>query len=192
VKQGDVIDVAFAFLLESDPNYGLPVQCYVCGTAHKAIGVARIEGTFVPLCKACVEAHNADAVARKFRNADTPVAPKFVFHRQIERERPGLALAGIVILDMHKDTEPDNDDGLLYAVGNHLAVLYPTMAEDALIFAWPNDAEPPADFDLSAWAADRLALSVTASLRPGGGLIFDTVEPISLSVVILPATLAHL
>jgi hypothetical protein len=55
-------------------NYGLPVNCYVCGTAHKAFGLARINQgpstTDVPLCEACLGSdERGDDVLRNFLNA---------------------------------------------------------------------------------------------------------------------------
>jgi hypothetical protein len=58
-------------LLERDQNYGQPVVCYVCGTSHRADGLARIrsrqETVDVPLCARCWD--DSDAVGRKFLNA---------------------------------------------------------------------------------------------------------------------------
>ena len=55
-----------------DPNYGLPVECYVCGAAHKALGVASIEGrlptTHVPLCDAGLAGDSEERIIRKLYN----------------------------------------------------------------------------------------------------------------------------
>jgi len=37
LKQG-VVFVDHARLMQRDPNYGLPVDCYLCGTTHAASG----------------------------------------------------------------------------------------------------------------------------------------------------------
>ncbi len=72
-KRGDIILIDYGHLLERDQNYGLPVGCYVCATAHKAFGFARIDDkrstTVVPLCEACLGDANSSNVARKFFNA---------------------------------------------------------------------------------------------------------------------------
>ena len=71
-KKGDVIYASYGHLLEHDQNYGLPVECYVCGAVHNGRGICRIEHkrstTDVPLCEACL-AHWGDDVVRKFLNA---------------------------------------------------------------------------------------------------------------------------
>ena len=64
------LSVFVGHLLKGDPTYGLPVDCYVCGTRHKALGLACIEDksgtTYVRLCEACVRPLS---VARKYLNA---------------------------------------------------------------------------------------------------------------------------
>jgi hypothetical protein len=35
-RKGDALFVRCGYLLPRDLNYGLPVECYVCGAAHKA------------------------------------------------------------------------------------------------------------------------------------------------------------
>jgi hypothetical protein len=71
-KRGETIFIDYGCLLERDQNYGLPVECYVCATAHKASGIARIDDkqstTIVPLCEACLACRGND-VARKYLNA---------------------------------------------------------------------------------------------------------------------------
>lgn len=67
----EAIFVDVGRLQQRDPNYGLPVDCYVCGTTHAASGLARIQDkrstTHVPLCDACF---GKDAqLMRKFLNA---------------------------------------------------------------------------------------------------------------------------
>ncbi len=74
VKRGDATYVAYGHLQERDQNYGLSVNCYVCGAPHKAFGVARIRdksGTIhVPLCEACLHSDlHEQAIMRKFWNA---------------------------------------------------------------------------------------------------------------------------
>lgn len=70
-KRSGAIFVSYGFLLERDQNYGLPVACYVCGAAHKACGLARIQDqsgtTDVALCERHIAAE--DAIIRKFLNA---------------------------------------------------------------------------------------------------------------------------
>jgi hypothetical protein len=72
--------VDYGRLLERDPNYGLPVNCYVCDAPHKALGFARIQDksgtTHVPLCERCFRAvedtrgsHTQHTILRKFFNA---------------------------------------------------------------------------------------------------------------------------
>lgn len=60
-------------LHERDPNRGIVLHCYVCGTPHKAFGIVRIEDgrrtTDRPLCEACLEAKDGGAVIRKYWNA---------------------------------------------------------------------------------------------------------------------------
>ncbi|QIG97523.1 hypothetical protein [Bradyrhizobium sp. 6(2017)] len=73
-KRGDMILIDYGHLLERDQNYGLSVACYVCATAHKASGIARIEdkrsSTIVPLCEACPTSDDrGNDVARKYLNA---------------------------------------------------------------------------------------------------------------------------
>ena len=73
-KKGDVLLMDYGHLLERNPNHGLPVNCYVCGAAHTASGVARIQHnrstTHVPLCEPCLASNDqANAVVRKFWNA---------------------------------------------------------------------------------------------------------------------------
>lgn len=62
-QAGDGILIERGHLLERDPNYGLPVNCYICDTPHKARGLARIQDksgtTHVPLCEPC--RHDPDA-----------------------------------------------------------------------------------------------------------------------------------
>jgi hypothetical protein len=55
----------------SSPNHGVPVTCYVCGTEHRAFGLARIhEGRTtvdVPLCDPCLYQNRIeDDITRKF------------------------------------------------------------------------------------------------------------------------------
>jgi hypothetical protein len=58
------------YLSKRDPNYGIPVECYVCATPHKAFGLARIEDksgtTYVPLCQPCLQADDTKPIARKY------------------------------------------------------------------------------------------------------------------------------
>jgi hypothetical protein len=66
--------ISIGRLREHDPNYGLPLICYACGTPHKALGVALIEHqsgiTDVPLCEPCFADNNiCDVIQRKFWNA---------------------------------------------------------------------------------------------------------------------------
>lgn len=51
--------VDYGQLLPRDPNYGLSVECYACGTQHKALGFAHVQSgqSFaVPLCTSCFDA----------------------------------------------------------------------------------------------------------------------------------------
>lgn len=67
--------VHIARLLPSDPNFGLPVICYVCDAPHNASGAARIDrkgsGIWVPVCDACLadDKSATNAIVRKFWNA---------------------------------------------------------------------------------------------------------------------------
>ena len=75
-ERGRVTCIDFGRLQERDRNYGLPVECYVCGAPHEALGLARItEGeavTHVPLCEACrVAGKTVKAIARKYWNVPT-------------------------------------------------------------------------------------------------------------------------
>ena len=60
-------------ILQGDEKQGLPVFCFVCGAAHRASCVARIQDkestTIVPLCEPCfASGDRANAVTRKFWN----------------------------------------------------------------------------------------------------------------------------
>jgi hypothetical protein len=60
-------------LLKPDPNYGLPVICYVCDAPHSAFGLAQISNgsevlAHVPLCEACLEGRDTHPIIRKFWN----------------------------------------------------------------------------------------------------------------------------
>ena len=73
-RKGDVITVDIGRLQQRDPNYGLPVSCYVCGAAHTASGLARIQDKRstknVALCDACLADGTVDhLVVRKFLGA---------------------------------------------------------------------------------------------------------------------------
>ncbi|MFY9881462.1 MAG: hypothetical protein WAK39_19010 [Pseudolabrys sp.] len=70
----NTIFIDYGQLLERDPNYGTPVECYVCATPHKAFGLARIRAnsdtTDVSLCEPCLASGDrGNVVARKFLNA---------------------------------------------------------------------------------------------------------------------------
>jgi hypothetical protein len=70
----NVTFIDYGHLSERDRNFGLSVACYVCGTQHKALGLARIThdnaATDVPLCERCLASDSeANAVYRKFFNA---------------------------------------------------------------------------------------------------------------------------
>jgi hypothetical protein len=73
-ERGDVTNVSLGHLQQRDPNYGVPVNCYVCGAPHKALGLARISdksgATDVPICDACLCTPQADQrIMRKYWNA---------------------------------------------------------------------------------------------------------------------------
>jgi hypothetical protein len=78
-KVQQVVFVDYGQVQERDPNYGSPVNCYVCGTAHKLSGIARIRDqrtiTDVPLCGLCldnpnsVDSRTSDSVIRKYLGA---------------------------------------------------------------------------------------------------------------------------
>lgn len=61
------IFVDYGTLSVRDPNYGMRIGCYACGTSHLALGVARIRDgkkvAHVPLCRSCL-AISADVVAK--------------------------------------------------------------------------------------------------------------------------------
>jgi ribosomal protein S14 len=70
------VNVIFGHLSVRDKNYGLRVRCYVCGTPHKASGLARIEDASghtevksldVPVCEECLRS-DRNGVIRKFLN----------------------------------------------------------------------------------------------------------------------------
>jgi hypothetical protein len=61
-------------LLQGHPNYGLPVNCWLCSAPHSASGLARIRDkgstSHLPLCHACLAgADMEDRMARKYFNA---------------------------------------------------------------------------------------------------------------------------
>ena len=67
---GSVVDVGVGHLGEGNPNCGVAVNCYVCSTPHQAHGLAQIEDKadtiHVPLCEACVQAGDFNAIVRKY------------------------------------------------------------------------------------------------------------------------------
>jgi len=67
---GSVVDIGVGHLGEGDPNCGTAVNCYVCSTPHRAHGLAQIEDKadtiHVPLCEACVQAGDFNAIVRKY------------------------------------------------------------------------------------------------------------------------------
>jgi hypothetical protein len=72
IREGRAIDVSLGHLRPDDPNYGLPVGCAVCGTPHRALGLARITDqsgfSHIPLCEPCIQADEAtsSAIVRKY------------------------------------------------------------------------------------------------------------------------------
>jgi hypothetical protein len=72
VSKGDAIFVELARLWPAHPVYGLPVECYVCDTAHTASGVAYIKHkqsiAHEPICDACLAspARTSDEVMRRY------------------------------------------------------------------------------------------------------------------------------
>ena len=72
-----MVSAGYGTLDKRDPNYGLPVNCYLCGVTHKGFGVARItDKSEVLPTSHCVETslHSAlddddGAVIRKYWNA---------------------------------------------------------------------------------------------------------------------------
>jgi hypothetical protein len=75
INEGRAIDIGIGHLQPEDPNYGLPINCDVCGREHKALGLAQItdrEGThFIPLCQPCVEAPDktSQAITKRYFQA---------------------------------------------------------------------------------------------------------------------------
>jgi hypothetical protein len=74
-KPGDMVSIDCGHLNERDPNRGIPVACYVCGTMHAGLGVARIRdkssATYVPLCEPCLANDAIDhAIVQKFWGAN--------------------------------------------------------------------------------------------------------------------------
>jgi hypothetical protein len=71
-KLGAVV-ISHGRLQCDDPNDGLPVECYVCGAAHKAHGLVRIEDgrsiKIAALCDACLAGEKDQQIMRKFLNA---------------------------------------------------------------------------------------------------------------------------
>ena len=71
-NQRDFVSVVIGRLQQGNPNHGLPVNCYACGTTHPGSGVARVQykqSTLdVPLCDACVSKDDSDIIVRKFLN----------------------------------------------------------------------------------------------------------------------------
>jgi hypothetical protein len=61
-----LINVSFGRLQERNPNYGVKVNCYICGAEHKGYGVARIDDLHVPLCKPCLVKGDDEALLRKY------------------------------------------------------------------------------------------------------------------------------
>lgn len=122
--------------------------------------------------------------------------PAFVFLRRHDIERAdGYALAGTLIIDVHKDAPlGDREGNLLTDIGRELAATRAMMTEDAIIFGWPDKTRPP-DADeimedheaLTDWAADRLTLAMGAEPLAGGGLEYVEVEPIDRQLF-LPRT----
>jgi hypothetical protein len=73
-QRGKLTTIHYGHISERDPNYGSPVNCYVCDLPHKALGIARIETKkntiLVPLCEPCLNsADENDAVIRQFLNS---------------------------------------------------------------------------------------------------------------------------
>jgi hypothetical protein len=76
---GGAVFVAYGNILEGDPNFGVPVVCFVCDTPHKAFNLTRITdgaGThYAPLCATCfLRVGDGDrvpeqAIVRKHLNA---------------------------------------------------------------------------------------------------------------------------
>ena len=70
---GSVVDIGVGHLGEGDPNCGTAVNCYVCSTPHRAHGLAQIEDKadtiHVPLCEACVQAGDFNAISEILRHA---------------------------------------------------------------------------------------------------------------------------
>ena len=70
-----MIATGFGFLSPHDPNYGLPLKCYLCGVVHKALGLATIKVDqaaihYLPLCERCCGDPTSDnAIMRKFLKA---------------------------------------------------------------------------------------------------------------------------
>ena len=71
IREGRAIDIGLGHLRPDDPNYGLPINCAICGTPHRALGPARITDqsgfSHIPLCEPCVQADEAtsQAIVRK-------------------------------------------------------------------------------------------------------------------------------
>jgi|tagenome__1003787_1003787.scaffolds.fasta_scaffold20938743_2 hypothetical protein len=73
LKVGAIL-VDIGRLMQRDANYGLPVDCLLCGTKHAAAGLARIQKrstTHVPLCDPCLTSGDdvTDRIARRYLNA---------------------------------------------------------------------------------------------------------------------------
>jgi hypothetical protein len=73
-RVGDLVLIDYGQLLPRNQNHRQPINCYVCGATHQALGFARIEfrqsTTAVPLCSPCLASgERSDAVVRKFLNA---------------------------------------------------------------------------------------------------------------------------
>jgi hypothetical protein len=73
-RAGDGLLVEIGYLLEEEPDYGVPVDCDLCGAVHGARGFARIERrqsiTVFMLCEPCFQTGDiSTAVMRKFCNA---------------------------------------------------------------------------------------------------------------------------
>jgi hypothetical protein len=75
IQEGRAIDIGLGHLGPDDPNFGLPVNCAVCGTPHPGLGLARIADrsgiSYAPLCEPCVQARDATsaAIVRKYFGA---------------------------------------------------------------------------------------------------------------------------
>jgi hypothetical protein len=75
---GATLLVDYGRLSNRDPDYGLPVDCYVCGKVHMARDVARVRENrpsrrpFVPICEPCRAKGDPNEIMQKAMSKQIP------------------------------------------------------------------------------------------------------------------------